>query len=152
AMVLLIGSGVMVRSLAKLMGVDPGFVPTNVLTLRFNSTEGVRPQDSMPVFYQTLIDRVRALPGVQDVALGDCPPLAGGCNGTIIWFRGRPPETAGTEPPVGVHWVTPDWFKTLHVPLLSGRGFSGADRLGTQKVVVVGASAARKFWPNESPL
>jgi predicted permease len=152
ALVLLAGSGVMMRSLAKLMAVDPGFDATNVLTLRFNSTEGVRARDSMPVFYQTLIDRLGALPGVHDVALGDCPPLAGGCNGTIMWFRGRTQVTTGTEPPVGVHWVTPDWFKALRVPLLSGRGFTGADRLGTQKVVVIGAAAARKFWPNESPL
>jgi predicted permease len=152
AMVLLAGSGVMVRSLAKLMAVHPGFDATNVLTLRFNSTEGVRAQDSMPAFYQTLIDRLRALPGVKDVALGDCPPLAGGCNGTIIWFRGRTPVTTGTEPTVGVHWVTPDWFRTLRVPLLSGRGFTDADRLGRQKVVIVGAAAARKFWPNETPL
>ena len=152
AMVLLAGSGVMMRSLAKLMGVNPGFDATNVLTLRFNSTEGVRTRDSMPAFYQTLIDRLRGLPGVHDVALGDCPPLAGGCNGTIIWLRGRAAVNTGAEPMVGVHWVTPAWFRTLRVPLLSGRAFTDADRLGAPKVVLVGASAARKLWPNESPL
>jgi putative ABC transport system permease protein len=142
----------MTRSLANLIGVNPGFDPAKVLTLRLNSTPGARARDSLPLFYQTLIGRLRALPGVEDVALGDCPPLAGGCNGTVIWFRGRASAPSGAEPDVGVHWVTPDWFRTLRVPLLSGRVFTDADRLGGRKVVLVNAAAAHRFWPNESPI
>jgi putative ABC transport system permease protein len=152
ALVLLAGSGVMVRSLANLIGVNPGFDASNVLTLRLNSSPDVRKRDSMPAFYATLLGQLRSLPGVTDVALGDCPPLAGGCNGTLLWLHDRSPVTRGAELSVGVHWVSPDWFKTLHVPLIAGRGFTDADRIGMPKVVLVGATAARSIWPNESPI
>ena len=152
ALVLLAGSGVMVRSLAHLVAVDPGFDPSGVLTLRLNSTPEARPRDSLPGFYQTLIGELRGLPGVTSVALGDCPPLAGGCNGTVIAFHDRPRTAHGVRPIVGVHWVTPEWFQTLRVPLLSGRLFTDADRFGGRKVVLVNATAARRFWPNESPI
>jgi len=152
ALVLLAGSGVMVRSLAHLIAVDPGFDTSGVLTLRLNSTPEARPRDSLPGFYQTLIGELRTLPGVTSVALGDCPPLSGGCNMTLMGFHDRPRVTRGTEPIVGVHWVTPEWFQTLRVPLLSGRLFSDADALGGRKVVLVNATAARRFWPNESPI
>jgi putative ABC transport system permease protein len=152
AVVLLAGSGLMLRSLSKLLGIDPGFVPEQVLTLRLNSTPGVRGRDSLPGFYQELLARLRALPGVTDAALGDCPPLSGGCNATLIRFRDRAPAASGTEPVVGVHWVTPAWLSTLRVPLKTGRPFSDADRLGGRKVVLVSESAARRFWPNESPI
>jgi putative ABC transport system permease protein len=152
ALVLLAGSGVMVRSLAHLVAVDPGFDPSGVLTLRLNSTPGTRPRDSLPGFYQTLIGELHALPGVTSVALGDCPPLSGGCNMTLMAFHDRPRVKPGTEPILGVHWVTPEWFQTLRVPLLSGRLFTDGDALGGRKVVLVNATAARRFWPNESPI
>jgi putative ABC transport system permease protein len=152
ALVLLAASGVMIRSLANLIAVDPGFDASNVLTLRLNSSPDVRKRDSLPAFYETLLGQLRSLPGVTDVALGDCPPLAGGCNGTVIWFHDRARATPGTEPSIGVHWVTADWFRTLHVPLIAGRDFTDADRLGAPKVVLVGATTARKIWPNASPI
>jgi putative ABC transport system permease protein len=71
---------------------------------------------------------------------------------TLLGFHDRPRATRGAEPIVGVHWVTPEWFQTLHVPLLSGRLFTDADALGGRKVVLVNATAARRFWPNESPI
>ncbi|HKW10633.1 MAG TPA: ABC transporter permease [Gemmatimonadaceae bacterium] len=152
ALVLLAGSGVMLRSLAHLLSVDPGFDAGGVLTLRLNSTPQARPRDSLPAFYHTLIAQLRAIPGVTDAALGDCPPLAGGCNSTMISRHGGIPLTLGSEPLVGVHWVTPGWFATLRVPLVSGRLFTDADRVGGPKVVLVNATAARRFWPNESPI
>jgi predicted permease len=89
---------------------------------------------------------------VERAAIGNCPPLAGGCNGTVIWFRDRPPVPEGTEPSIGVHHVSPEWFATLGVPLLRGRVFTDADRIGTPKVVVINQTAARRFWPNEDPI
>jgi predicted permease len=151
ALVLLAGSGVMIRSLSSLMAVNPGFEASNVLTLRLNTSADDHPRDSLPAFYETLLSRLRALPGVQAVALGDCPPLSGGCNATVIWFRDRP-ATKVASPDVGIHWVTPEWFKALRVPLVAGRFFDSGDRIGRRKVVLVNATAARRFWPNESPL
>ena len=152
ALVLLAASGVMVRSLGKLLGVDPGFDAARVLTLRLSFDGQGRTRDSLPAFYETLIEQLRALPGVTDVALGDCPPLAGGCNKTMIQFHDRVAVKPGMDPIVGVHWITPDWLRTLRVPLVAGRAFTSADRVGGRKVVLVNATAARRFWPNESPI
>jgi putative ABC transport system permease protein len=152
ALVLLAGSGLMIRSLGNLLGIDPGFDPRHVLTLRLNVPGPAYVRDSMPGFYAELTGRLGALPGVTDVSLSDCPPLAGGCNGTRIVFPDRPPVPIAQSPGVGVHWVTPTWFETMRVPLRSGRTFNDGDRIGTQKVVLVSETAARQFWPNENPV
>ena len=151
ALVLLAGSGLMVRSLGKLLGVDQGFDAARVLSLRFNTGQEIG-RDSLPGFYDTMLERLRSLPGVTSVAMQDCPPLNGGCNGTAIKLRDRPPVASGSEPEVGVNWVSPGWASTLRVPVRSGRFFSDADRLDTRKVVVVNEAAARAFWPGEDPI
>ncbi|HET7621625.1 MAG TPA: ABC transporter permease [Gemmatimonadaceae bacterium] len=151
ALVLLAGSGLMLRSLGKLLGVRPGFDAEHVLTLRLNTGESLG-RDSLPGFYDLMLQRLAALPGVTGVALGDCPPLNGGCNGTVLMRRDRPPADPESAPEVGVHWVTPDWFSTLHVPLLSGRLFGTGDRLGSRKVVLVSESAAKRYFPGEDPI
>lgn len=150
AVVLLAGSGLMVRSLVNRLKLNPGFDPERVLTLRLTLAEGEVARDSLPGFYDRLLERLGGLPGVTATALGDCPPLAGGCNQTLIEFRDRLPLPRGTQGPlVGVHWVTPGWFEAMRVPLLKGRMLTGADRLGAPKVVLVSATAAERFWPGE---
>jgi predicted permease len=151
ALVLLAGSGVMVHSLTKLMAVDLGFEPRSVLTLRISTTVSDDHADSATTLYQTFLARLRGLPGVQSAALGNCPPLVGGCNGTIVWVGGRGKEQiyTGSEPHIGVEIVTPEWFKTLRVPLLAGRLLTDTDR-GGGKVMVINATAAHRLWPNES--
>jgi predicted permease len=152
ALVLLAGSGLMVRSLGKLLRVDPGFDAHNVLTLRLNVPPGGIARDSLPGFYDRLLTRLGAIPGVTGAALGDCPPLNGGCNRTVITFAGRPPVPLSEAPPLGVHTVTPGWFAALHVPLLRGRLLTDADRMGLPKVVLVSQAAARRYWPNDDPI
>jgi putative ABC transport system permease protein len=78
--------------------------------------------------------------------------LAGGCSGTIIYLRDRPPVQQGTEPGIGVHRVSSGYFKTMKIPLLRGRMFTDADRKDSPKVVLVSESAARRFWPGEDPI
>jgi putative ABC transport system permease protein len=151
AIVLLAGAGLMIRSLDRLMGVDTGFSADNVLTMRLNVPQQVS-RDSLPGFYDELLGRIQALPGVTGAALADCPPLAGGCNGTLIAFPDRPAVAEGEAPSIGVHWVTPGWFRTMGVSLKRGRLFSDADRIGTPKVMLISESAARKYWPGEDPI
>ncbi|HEX3928788.1 MAG TPA: ABC transporter permease [Gemmatimonadales bacterium] len=152
AMVLLAGSGLMLRSLAKLLAIDPGFEASHVLTLRLTVPGGGMPVDSEPGFYRELQTRLAALPGVRRVALGDCPPLNGGCNGTLMTFPDRPKTTSGNAE-VGVHWVTPSWFATLQVPLRRGRLFTEDDREGGPRVVLLSEAAVHKFWPHgEDPI
>ncbi|MGQ0642012.1 MAG: ABC transporter permease [Gemmatimonadaceae bacterium] len=151
ALVLLAGSGLMIRSLANLLNVDPGFDKSNVLTLRLTVPAGDVAPDSMPGFYDALQATIGAVPGVQQVALADCPPLNNGCNGTIMTFADRPQSSSGNAM-VGVHWVSPSWFSTMRVPLKRGRLFTETDRLGTPKVVLINEEVARKYFPGEDPI
>ena len=151
ALVLLAGSGLMLRSLANIMAINPGFDSDHLLTLRLSVPAGAVPKDSMPGFYQLVEDRLAALPGVTTSAMIDCPPLNGGCNGTLMTFPDRPAVAMGNAI-VGVHWATPSWFSATHVPLRRGRMFNAGDRTGGPKVVLISEAAARKYWPNEDPI
>ena len=151
AVVLLAGSGLMLRSLGKLLAVSPGFAADHVLTMRLSAPPGTG-RDSLAGFHDRLLERVAAIPGVVGASLADCPPLNGGCNGTVIARRDRPAGAAGSEPPVGVHWTTPGWFDVLRVPLRRGRLFDQRDVRGAPKVVLVNETAARRLWPGEDPV
>jgi putative ABC transport system permease protein len=151
AVVLLVGAGLMIKSFGRLMATSTGVDPDNVLTVRINLPSSA-PEPAAAAFFQELERRVAALPGVQSAGLGDCPPLSGGCSSTGIEFRDRPAVTPGTEPSVGIYWVSPSYFRALRIPLLEGRWFNDGDRLGGPKAVVVNETAARRFWPGESAL
>ncbi|HEY7394043.1 MAG TPA: FtsX-like permease family protein, partial [Gemmatimonadaceae bacterium] len=153
ALVLLAGSGLMIRSLAKLLAIDPGFDTRNVLSLRLTVPPGSVARDSLSGFYAELIDRLRGLPGVTHVALGACAPLGGGCAGTVIDLMDRPSVVdVRQRPPVEINWTSPEWFAVGRVPLKRGRVFNTGDRSGTPRVVVVNEAAARKFWPGANPI
>jgi predicted permease len=106
----------------------------------------------MPGFFDQLLERVRAVPGVADASLNNCAPLSGGCSSTVIRFHDRPPVDFAHSPAIGFHWASPTWFSTLRIPVKRGRVFTSADRLGTPVVVVVNDVAAKKFWPGEDPI
>ena len=151
ALVLLAGAGLMLRSLDNLLSVRPGIDPTNVLTIRITAPLGYG-RDSLPEFYGTVIERLAAVPGVTGAALSDCPPVSGGCSGPVVKLHDRPPAVPGTEPSVGVYWMSPNWPTVMRIPLQRGRLFTTADRMGAQKVVIVNEAAARALWPGENPI
>jgi putative ABC transport system permease protein len=152
AIVLLTGSGLMLRTLGELLSIDPGFNPRRVLTIRLTiPTEGFS-RDSLFGFYDQVLSAMRALPGVNEASLIDCAPATGGCNQTVAAFPDRPLPKGTMGPATGVHWVTPSWFTTMGVRLKSGRYFAETDRQNTPKVVVVNERAARTFWPGENPI
>ena len=152
AIVLLAGSGLMIRSLANLLNVDAGFDPRGLLTLRLTMPRGAVARDSLPGFYDRLLGDLRALPGVTNVALGDSPPLGGGSNQTRINLTDQQAASPYALPIIGVHWITPGWSSTLGVPLKRGRLFNAEDRVGAPKSILVSESAAKKFWPGEDPI
>jgi len=152
ALVLLTGAGLMIRSAARLHGTAIGIAADNVLTMRFDLPRASYTNTAGSVFFEQLVERVRALPGVESVGLGNCAPVSGGCNGTSFWF-GRERREDGTNfPIVGIHWATPEFFPTLGIRLLRGRTFATHDREGQPKVVLVNEAAARAFWPNDDPI
>jgi predicted permease len=152
AVVLLAGSGLLVRSFARLAGIKPGFDPTQVLTMRINRSPDWS-RDSIARFYDIVLDRIAQVPGVTSVAIGDCPPLAGGCSPRAsLTLYDRPPAPRGAEPVVGVHWITPGWPAVMRVPLVRGRFFSPADGPKSPKVALINEAAARAYWPGENPV
>jgi len=156
SVVLLTGAGLMIKSFGRLIATRSGVDPENVLTVRINLPDAAAghgaSHDASTAFFSELEQRVAGLPGVTSAGMANCHALAGGCNRTIIWFRDRPPVPSGMEPPVGVLFVSPDYFKALKIPLLRGRGLTTADRQGAPKVVLISDAAARKFWPGENPI
>jgi putative ABC transport system permease protein len=152
AMVLLAGSGLMIRSLGKLLAIDMGFDAHNVLTARMSIPPGGMARDSMPAFFMAVVERLRALPGVVDVALGSCAPLGGGCNATKAELMDRPKVDFSLMPNIGVAWASPTWFATMGIPKKRGRMFTQADRVGAAKVIVINETAARAFWPGGDAL
>ena len=89
---------------------------------------------------------------MQSAAFGLCAPVSGGCNGTRATFPGKPPVAPGQEPGIGVHWASPDLFKTMGVQLMRGRAFTDQDRNGQPKVVVINETAARTLFAGEDPI
>lgn len=151
ALVLLAGSGLMIRSLGNLLAVDPGFDGHDALTLRLSMPSGALAPDSLPGFYERLQAEIQGVPGVQQVAIADCAPLSNACNGTIMTFADRPQSSTGNAM-VGVHWVSPDWFGVMRVPLKRGRLFDASDRLGGPKVVLINEAAAKRYFAGENPI
>lgn len=149
AVVLLAGSGVMVRSFVHLTGVHPGFEPHGVLTMRVNRAAAWS-RDSITRFYDVAVDRLRLLPGVTQVAIADCTPQSGGCVGQEVTALDHEIDVQRVN--AGLHWITPDWNEVLRVPLLRGRMIEPTDVNGTTPVAVVSQSAARALWPNADAL
>src|SRR6185437_15453360 len=126
ALVLLVGSGLLVRSLARLLSVDTGFDKSNLITFTFEPPPSM-PADALPGLYSQILNRVRAVPGVADAALDSCVPLVPSCIRTSLVRADEPvPENLYAKV-TGLDVVTPNWFSLMHVPLLRGRPFSSTD-------------------------
>jgi len=157
---LLIGAGLMVRSLIKLQQVDAGIVPQRVLAMRtdFNWAKYTAPE-ATEVVVQKLLDRVKSEPGVLSAAVSSRYPfepetITGGPESVSFSFQieGRALEP-GQSPPVSTFAsVSPDYFTTLGIPLKAGRLLADTDKSKAPGVAVINESASRKYWPNEDPI
>jgi putative ABC transport system permease protein len=143
--VLLAGAGVMIRSLLRLNSINLGFNPTGVTTMR------VYARDAQMEFYQQLLERVRPLPGVEAVSVSSSAPLNGYAAMSTISIEGQP-EAEDAAHFVGVHSVAPDHFKTLGITLLTGRGFTEQDRIGTKRVGIINRASAERFFPDQEAI
>src|SRR5262245_43123696 len=162
ALVLLIGAGLMLRSFARLRQVETGFSATNVLTMRIPLPVAKYPvpqQLNAPPppglnFFQQLLERVKALPGVESAGVTTILPLGAG-NGLEKMFsvEGHPaPSSLDQVQGVSFALVSPDYFKTLGINVRRGRGFTMSDRGEAQQVVVINETLARRSFQNEDPL
>ena len=153
SLVLLVGAGLLARSFLSLLRTDPGFDPENVLTMNLVLPAAkYRDRPSRAAFYQDLVQRVKATPGVQSAAVVNYIPL-GGANSSDSYLVEGEPEPAPGEEYLGRYRVsTPDYFQTMGISIVRGRGFTEQDKVDGPPVVVVNETLARKHWPDQEAI
>jgi putative ABC transport system permease protein len=151
ALVLLIGAGLMVKSLWRLQNVSTGFQTRNLLTMQLSYTVRPNETDRARVFFNELEEKVKATPGVESVALSNGLPFLGAPEDSLQ-VKGRPKPKPNEEMMSVEYIVTPDYFRTLGIELKRGRLITEQDRVGTPLVAVIDESFAQKYFPNEDPI
>jgi len=150
-LMLLVTAGLLLRSFHHLTHIDPGFNPKNVLTFSFDLFESKYPPPQQTQFYDQFLQRLRTLPGV--VSAAGVTPLPLSNNNMVITFQieGHPVPRAD-EPFADIRIASPEYFRTLGIPLISGRDFSERDDMKGNRVMIINQAFARKFFPDENPI
>jgi putative ABC transport system permease protein len=152
-LVLLVGAGLMMHSFGRLVNVNPGFDPTNVLTGRISLTRPIydNPEASVSYIDQTLA-RLKALPGVESAAFIGPMPFSGGNVASDFRVDEHARPESGKEPGASNRSVTTEYFQTMRIPLLKGRYFTEQDRRGGMGAAIINESLAKAYFPNEDPI
>lgn len=150
ALVLLTGAGLMMRTLQRLTLVDTGFKPDHLLTMRLSLPDEQWNEPRRLAFYDDLLARVEALPGVSRAALADSLPIDGSNWNSIFIAGDKPIPPLGQLPSAAFTPVSADYFATLGMRLVSGRLFGATDRPASPAVVVVNETLARRLWPGQA--
>jgi putative ABC transport system permease protein len=153
ALVLLVGAGLMIKSFWQLQKVDPGFNPDKALTAMVALPRRKYPEEPQQIaFFQQLMEKVKTLPGVQEVGASNVVPL--GDNDFVLAFEidGRPPLPPGAGQSTNFYSISADYFKAMGIPLLQGRVFTERDTKDSPKVAVINETMAKKMFPDEDPL
>ena len=150
SLVLLVGAGLLFRSFLTLLRTDAGFNPENILTMTL-VLPGVKYKEEAErfAFYKDLLQRVQHLPGVESAAFVNYLPLGGANSSDDYLVEGAPKPPPGQENEGRYRVCTPDYFQTMGIRLLRGRGFTDQDKAGAPPVVIVNEALARKHWPNQ---
>lgn len=151
-LLLLVGAGLLAKSLARMHAVTLGFDTSNLLTARVALSEkNYSSAEQAVIFYDKLLARVKSLPGANHVALSSAPPLRSRWqSGFRVIGQDAPPP--GQEPAAEIAVVSEDYFDTLGVPILRGRGFGSEDRAEGVRNIVIDQKAADRFWPSQSAI
>ncbi len=166
ALVLLIGAGLLIRSTQRVLAIDNGFRPDNVLTMRLAPSDNrflkaattngkldfTALIHTLAAYKRGLLERAQQIPGVRAAALSFPLPVAGETAMLPVQPEGRPAPADERLPSVLYYSVSPDYFRVMGIPLLQGRTFSLADDEGSPRVVVVNQTMARRYWPGENPI
>jgi predicted permease len=155
---LLIGAGLLIRSLIKMQEVNPGFVPQRVLAMKINfNWAKYNGDEGMSVVARKVLDKVRAEPGVLSAAISSGYPLepeliAGGASSGTFQIKGRTLQTGEAPPMANIASATPDYFATLGIPLLAGRTFADTDDRKSEQVLIISEQLKKSLWPNANPI
>ncbi len=155
AFVLAISTGLLVRSLGRIVGVHPGFEAEHLHTAAFDLI-GPKYQKSEEAlqFEEAYLDRIRQAPGIENVAMVSTLPLGGGYDHRSLHIKDRLFAGTAEGPDVDAYYVTPGYFDTMRIPIVTGRGFSEADAAvaASAPVAVISESTAKLNWPGENPI
>ena len=147
ALMLLAGAGLLVKSLSRLVRIDPGFRTDHVLTFDLTLDSKYKDTAAVSGFYRGLLDEINRIPGVRASGSVFCAPLSDSGFSSSFSVRGAPvPEQ--DQPSLNLRVVSPDYFRTMRIPLVAGRLLSDHDRRGGDRVLLLTQTAARRFWPN----
>ncbi len=152
ALILLVGAGLLIRSFARLVSVDPGFNPKNIVLVRVLLNKESKEPNLRVQYFQKAIERLQNLPGVESAGATTFPPFAGPPSGTDFYIEGRPKPKPGQEPITDVIITDGNFFKTMQIPLKRGRLFNFAETSEAKRVVVINETLAKKYFPNEDPI
>jgi putative ABC transport system permease protein len=153
ALMLLVGAGLLIRSLQTLRHVNPGFDPNRLLTLEVSIPSSKFSEPAQQVrFFERVLDQVRALPGIQSAGFVDSLPLSGDGSHQPISVEGRPVVPMADQPEVDVRLISPGYMSAMHIALLGGRDLDPSDVANRPGAVLISQSMAKLFWPNENPI
>jgi putative ABC transport system permease protein len=153
SLMLLVGAGLLIRSLSTLRQVNPGFDPDRLLTLEVSIPSSKFSEPAQQVrFFDRVLDRVRAVPGIQSAGFVDSLPLSGDGSHQPVSVEGRPVVAMADQPEVDVRLISPGYIGAMHIALLSGRDIDYSDVANRPGAVLISQSMAKLFWPNESPI
>jgi putative ABC transport system permease protein len=153
SLVLLVGAGLLVKSFLQLRGVDPGFQPHKVLTLRTTLPLSRFPESAQRIAaYAEMEERISALPGVEAAGFIFDIPMSADRGGTNFQIEGEPPPPPEENRLVNFTFATPGYFEAMGIPLRRGRFFAEQDREGSPNVILINDTLARRFFPNENPV
>jgi predicted permease len=154
SLVLLVGAGLFLRTLDNLRQVDVGFNPRNLLLFRINPQLNRYDEKRQIALYTQMLERISAVPGVRAAALSNPALLSGSVNSTSIYVQGRVYEAGRRDLDNSINRlvISTNFFETMEIPIVLGRGFNARDNETAPKVVVVNEAAAKKYFPNENPI
>jgi putative ABC transport system permease protein len=153
SLVLLVSAGLLIRSFDKLLRVNVGFKPEQLLSLEYRLPRSkYKEVASQWNFHRQVMERIQQVPGVQSVALVRGLPFSGNGATTAITLPDREAPAKGHEPAVMFNSATPNYFETMGIPFVKGRLFDDHDQPNTPPVVIINQTMARKFWPQDEPV
>jgi predicted permease len=152
AVMLVVGCGLLLTSFARMKAQPFGFNPERLLTFMLQPSEVRYPPEAAPALLDRVLEEIRRVPGVEGATVDGCVPLAMQCANAQLFIAGKPWARETDAPSVLRHYVSPDHFRTLDIPIIRGRGITPDDRPGRPKVVVINQKAADRFWPNQDPI
>ena len=152
AVMLVVGCGLLLTSFARMKAQPFGFNPERLLTFMLRPSEVRYPPEAAPALLDRVLEEIRRVPGVEGATVDGCVPLAMQCANAQLFIAGKPWARESEAPSVLRHYVSPDHFATLKIPIIRGRGITPDDRPGRPKVVVINQKAAERFWPNQDPI